>query len=65
MTGPDRYHLTLHLAGRPTLHGWWGSEPVARRQFTSLVGQYGQPGAHVTLVDTETGDVLESWPDDE
>ncbi|MEV8548299.1 hypothetical protein AB0L04_00390 [Streptomyces glaucescens] len=65
MTTPDRYHVTLTLAGRPALHGWWGSEQVARSQFTSLVGQYGQPGARVTLVDTETGDKLASWPNDE
>ncbi|MET9150099.1 hypothetical protein ABZX82_02275 [Streptomyces griseoflavus] len=59
---PDRYHVTLALGGRPALHGWWGSEAVARRQFASLVGQYGQPGARVTLADEETGKTLTEWP---
>jgi hypothetical protein len=62
MTSPGRYRVTLTLAGRPTLHGWWDAEPIARRQFASLVGQYSQPGAHVTLVDEETGAVLTTWP---
>lgn len=59
---PDRYHVALALGGRPVLHGWWGSEAVARRQFASLVGQYGQPGARVTLADEETGETLTEWP---
>lgn len=62
MTSPGRYHVTLLLAGRPTLHGWWDDEPVARRQFASLVGQYGRPGARVTLVDETTGGTLTEWP---
>ncbi|QIJ61390.1 hypothetical protein [Streptomyces sp. JB150] len=62
MTGPGRYHVTLLLAGRPTLHGWWDDEPTARRQTASLIGQYSQPGARVTLVDEETGAVLTTWP---
>ncbi|GGV37412.1 hypothetical protein GCM10010293_41220 [Streptomyces griseoflavus] len=60
---PDRYHVTLVLAGRPALHGWWGSEPIARAQFTGLVGRYGQPGTRITLVDEETGATLTEWPE--
>ena len=58
--GPDRrYHLTLTAAGRPTVHGWWGSEAVARDKFVAWVGVYGAlPDAQVTLVDAETGAVL-------
>lgn len=26
MTDPGRYHLTLHLDGRPALDGWWERE---------------------------------------
>lgn len=62
---PGRYHLVLALAGRPVLHGWWGSEAVARAQFTGLVGEYGHPGARVTLTDEETGETLTEWPDGE
>ena len=59
---PDRYHTTLHLDGRPALHGWWGSEAIARDQVRDLVGRHGQPGARITLVDEETGAVLTEWP---
>jgi hypothetical protein len=60
----DRFHVTLTLAGRPTLHGWWGSEPIARAQFLALVGRYGQPGSRITLVDEETGEMLTEWPEE-
>jgi hypothetical protein len=60
---PARFHVTLTLEGRPTLHGWWGSEPIARSQFLALVGRYGQPGAHITLMDEETGETLTEWPE--
>jgi hypothetical protein len=59
---PGRYHLLLVLDGRPALHGWWGSEGVARTQFTGLVGLYGRPGARITLTDEETGATLTEWP---
>ncbi|WP_369167749.1 hypothetical protein AB5J49_07775 [Streptomyces sp. R28] len=61
---PGRYHLTLTAAGRPAVQGWWGSEAVARRKFTSWIGEYGaMPGARVTLVDEETGETLTTWPE--
>jgi hypothetical protein len=59
---PARYHLTLTSAGRPVAHGWWGSEAVARGKFKTWVGDWGRPGARVTLVDEETGAELDSWP---
>jgi hypothetical protein len=62
---PDRYHLTLTAAGRPVMHGWWAKESTARRQFRSWVGEHGLPGARIVLVDEATGDVLESWPDED
>ncbi|MFD0210640.1 hypothetical protein ACFVH9_16270 [Streptomyces hirsutus] len=64
--GPDqRYHLTLTAAGRPAMHGWWGSEAVARNKFVAWVGAYGAlPDAQVTLVDEDTGAVLTVWPDE-
>jgi hypothetical protein len=46
---PGRYHVTLTLVGRPTLHGWWGNEDVARSQVRDLVGQHGRPGTRITL----------------
>jgi len=58
-----RYRVTLLLDGRPVLRGWWGSEVVARSQFTDLVGEYGRPGARVTLTDEDTGRVLTEWPE--
>jgi len=60
---PTRFHLTLILDGRPTLHGWWSEEWIARRQFAGLVGQYGRPGVRVTLADEEAGEVLTEWPE--
>ncbi|WP_432053776.1 hypothetical protein [Streptomyces sp. bgisy022] len=58
-----RYRVTLVLDGRLVLRGWWGSEPIARRQFAALVGEYGRPGARVTLTDEDTGRVLTEWPE--
>ncbi len=63
MTGAGRHHLTVTTEGRPLLHGWWGSEVVARRKFSAWLGEHGsRPGARVTLVDEETGAVLTEWP---
>jgi hypothetical protein len=60
---PGRYHLTLTSAGRAMMHGWWGSEAVARRQFTVWIGERGSmPDARITLVDEETGETLDEWP---
>ncbi|MFJ9740794.1 hypothetical protein [Streptomyces sp. NPDC101166] len=59
----QRYHLLLTFDGRPTMHGWWGSEATARDQFTQVVGSHGRPGARVTLTDEETGTTLTEWPD--
>ncbi|MBL3671766.1 hypothetical protein JL475_39205 [Streptomyces sp. M2CJ-2] len=64
--GPDRrYHLTLTAAGRPAMHGWWGSEATARDKFVVWVGVYGAlPDVQVILVDAEAGAVLRVWPDE-
>jgi hypothetical protein len=64
VTNPERYHLTLTSAGRPVMHGWWGSEPVARAKVTEWIGSWGQSGARITLVDEETGTTLTTWPDE-
>lgn len=61
---PERYHLTLTSAGRPMMQGWWGNEGVARSRFRDWVGDWGRPGARVTLADEETGSVLTAWPDE-
>ncbi|MGW2426040.1 hypothetical protein ACWC0C_43690 [Streptomyces sp. NPDC001709] len=60
---PGRYHLTLTAAGTTMMHGWWGSETTARRQFSTWVGERGTiPGARITLTDEETGTQLVTWP---
>lgn len=65
MTGTGRFHLLLTVDGRPMMHGWWASEETARRQWTAWTGERGSmPGARITLVDEETGDVLASWPEE-
>jgi hypothetical protein len=58
----DRYHLTLTVAGRPTMHGWWTEETTARAQFPGWVGTWGVPSARITLVDEGTGELLMEWP---
>jgi hypothetical protein len=61
----QRYHLTLTLDGRPAMHGWWGSEKTARRQFKVWIGERGSmPGVRITLVDEQEQLVLASWPDE-
>lgn len=60
---PERFHLTLTSAGLPSMQGWWASEATAREQFKVWVGNWGRPGARITLVDEETGTVLTEWPD--
>jgi hypothetical protein len=61
----DRYHLLLTLDGRPAMHGWWSEEATARRQFASWKRERGEmPGARITLVDEETGETLETWPEE-
>ncbi|MFD5659404.1 hypothetical protein [Streptomyces hirsutus] len=61
MTG--RYHLVLSVDGRPTMHGWWGSAPVARRKLASWIGAYSRDGARLRLADEERGETLATWPD--
>ena len=58
---PSRFHLTLFSAGRVVQHGWWGDESTARGKFRDWVGS-GVRDARVTLVDEETGTVLDEWP---
>lgn len=61
---PGRYHLTLTRAGRPAMHGWWGSETVARAKAVEWVGDWGMPGVRVTLVDEDAGTLLTEWPEE-
>ncbi|CAM5671737.1 hypothetical protein SVIOM74S_01274 [Streptomyces violarus] len=46
------------------MQGWWGTEAVARDRFRDWVGDWGRPGARITLVDEETGSVLTAWSED-
>lgn len=60
----ERYHVTLTAAGRPLMHGWWGSKSTADAKFKEWVGDYGRPGSRITLVDEVTGAVLTTWPEE-
>lgn len=64
MDDPGRYHLTLTLDGRPSLHGWWAAEATARGQITVWVRKWGVQGSRITLTDTADGAVIHSWPDE-
>lgn len=58
-----RYRLTLYSGDRPVMHGWWDELRTAERKFTRWIGEHGSvDGARVTLVDTDDGRVLKSWP---
>lgn len=61
--GVDRYLLTLSLAGRPAMRGWWDDEATARAKFTAWVGSRGGPGVRVVLADEVTGETLDEWPE--
>ncbi|WP_189315533.1 hypothetical protein [Streptomyces brasiliensis] len=62
---PDRFHLALTAYGRPVMHGWWGSEVVARGKFVSWVGAYGTvPGARLVLADEVEARAIVVWPDE-
>jgi hypothetical protein len=61
---PGRYRVTLTTAGADVAHGWWDSEETARRKVTGWIGDWGRPGARITLVDEETGATLTTWPDE-
>lgn len=65
MQAGGRYHLTLTSSGQRVMQGWWGDRAVAERKLTQWIGGHSEmPDPHVTLVDTETGVVLTSWPDE-
>lgn len=61
---PGRFHLTLTRDGSPAMHGWWGSEAVARAKVVEWVGDWGVPGVRITLVDEDTGETLTEWPEE-
>ncbi|WP_125214749.1 hypothetical protein [Streptomyces griseofuscus] len=61
---PGRYHLLLTADGLPVQHGWWRSEATARRKLAAWIGDWGRPGARITLTDEETGEQLAVWPDE-
>ncbi|MFF3884064.1 hypothetical protein [Streptomyces sp. NPDC001914] len=57
-----RYHVTLVLDGKPTMHGWWKTKPLAMSQYGGWIGRWGRPGARITVVDADTEDLLAEWP---
>ncbi|MEU9558003.1 hypothetical protein [Streptomyces fumanus] len=59
---PGRYHLLLTTADRPTAHGWWDDDAVARSKAGRWIGQYGRDDARITLTDEGTGETLTEWP---
>ncbi|WP_326779693.1 hypothetical protein OG481_02025 [Streptomyces longwoodensis] len=64
MNSPGRYRVTLETGGRPVAYGWWESEATARRKVAAWIGDWGRPGARITLTDEETGATLTTWPDE-
>ena len=62
MDPAGRYRLTLTVDGATIADGWWNLRQNAERKFTSWVGDHGRGSARITLTDTETGDVIRSWP---
>jgi hypothetical protein len=57
-----RYRVTLTIDGRETAIGWWNLRATAERKFSGWVGEYGRDGSSITVVDTETGEEVKSWP---
>jgi hypothetical protein len=65
VTSPGRYHLLLTANGRPLMHGWWKDKATARDRFRDWIGERGSmPGARIVLVDEETAEELDSWPEE-
>lgn len=64
MDDEGRYRLTLTLADRQVMRGWWAEETVARGQIPTWVRDWGVEGARITLVDTADGTVIHRWPDE-
>ncbi|MEU9917784.1 hypothetical protein [Streptomyces sp. NPDC051001] len=62
MDDPGRYHLTLAADGRVMMQGWWADQAVAEAKCTEWIGDYGRPGASITLTDEATGETLTAWP---
>ncbi|MGW2933966.1 hypothetical protein ACWDA7_19425 [Streptomyces sp. NPDC001156] len=62
MDDAGRYRVTLSVEDQRVMDGWWDSEATARKKWAATVGNYGRDGAHVILVDTETGEQLADWP---
>jgi len=62
----QRFHLTLYSDGAAVMHGYWPDRATADRKFVAWIGEHGGvANARITLVDTETGRVLTTWPDED
>lgn len=62
MDPTGRYRLTLTVDDATVATGWWEKRATAERKFTSWVGDHGRDDARITLADTQTGEVLKTWP---
>ncbi|WP_328631949.1 hypothetical protein [Streptomyces sp. NBC_00356] len=62
MTAPGRYLLTFAVGDAIVATGRWDLHATAEKKFRSWVGDHGRGTARITLVDTETGQTLKSWP---
>jgi hypothetical protein len=63
MDPAGRYRLTFAIDGSTVMAGWWEKVGNAEGKFAAWKRDHdGIAGARITLVDTETGETLTSWP---
>lgn len=62
MSETGRYELTFAADDAIVATGWWNLHATAEEKFRDWVGDHGRDGARITLVDTETEQMIKSWP---
>jgi hypothetical protein len=62
MDAEGRYRLTYSIDGARVTTGWWDLLATAEKKWKGWRDDHGRDGARITLVDTEDGRVIRSWP---